>query len=432
MSRLQRKVRLTLVVGLLWGCQAGPEGPEVGQEGEAKPLTEQEWRERAWRLSQQLILVDTHIDVPYRMRNGIEDISTRTAGGDFDYPRAREGGLDAAFMSIYVPASYQETGGARAFADRLIDLVEGFAQRWPQQFALATRIEDIEAHFRQGKFSLALGIENGAAIEEKLENLNHFYRRGVRYITLTHSKNNLICDASHDPERRWNGLSPFGEEVVREMNRLGIMVDVSHVSDEAFDDVMRLSRAPVIASHSSCRHFTPGFERNMSDEMIRRLGEGGGVIFINFGSSFINDAYRRNSSRAQERISRFLRLNGLDQEDPRAQDFIRQVREELPHPFAHVSEVADHIDHVVRLVGVDHVGFGSDFDGVGDSLPEGLKDVSQYPNLLLELLKRGYSREEIEKIASGNLFRVWREVERVAAELGGLQEGQGEGPKGST
>ncbi len=222
---------------------------------------------RGRELADRLLVVDTHIDVPYRLKDEMEDVSLRTAKGDFDYPRAVAGGLDTTFMSIYVPAKLQETGGAKALADGLIDMVEGIVASAPAKWAMAATPDQALANRAAGRLSFALGIENGAAIEDQLANLAHFHSRGVRYVTLTHGKNNLICDSSYEtPESRlWHGLSPFGREVVAEMNRLGIMVDLSHVSDEAFDQALALSQAPPFASHSSCRHFTPGFERNLDD-----------------------------------------------------------------------------------------------------------------------------------------------------------------------
>ena len=373
--------------------------------------------QRAKELSQRFIIVDTHIDVPYRLNRKMEDVSVSTEGGDFDYPRARQGGLSAAFMSIYVPASYQESGGAKDLADELIDMIEGIASEHPDKFAVATSVDDVRRQFADGKMSLPMGMENGAPIEGDLGNLKHFYERGIRYITLTHSENNHICDSSYAEERKWNGLSPFGREVVPEMNRLGIMIDISHVSDETFDQVIELSAAPVVASHSSCRNFTPGWERNMDDEMIKRLAQNGGVIMINFGSSFINEEYRQKSEVLRKEVLGLLEEKGLSFEDEEGYAFAMEFAKQHPIEVATISDVADHFDHVVLLAGVDHVGFGSDFDGVGDSLPEGLKDASGYPNLIAELLRRRYSEEDIEKFCSGNLLRVWSEVERVAREL---------------
>ncbi len=366
--------------------------------------------EKAHRLAQEFIIVDTHVDVPYRLREKMEDISVRTEGGDFDYPRAKAGGLNAPFMSIYVPASYEESGGAGALADTLIDMVEKFANDWPDKFAIAKSFAEVKAQFTKGLVSLPMGMENGSPIEGKLENLKHFYDRGIRYITLAHGKSNHLSDSSYDPNRRWRGLSPFGKKVVAEMNRLGIMIDVSHISDEAFYHVMELSKAPVIASHSSCRYFTPGWERNMDDAMIQALAKNRGAIMINFGSSFVNDAYRTT----EDKMWKYFEANKLNPNSEEGKAYAKKFRAENNLGYADISDVVMHIEHVVKLVGVDHVGFGSDFDGVGDSLPIGLKDVSYYPNLIYELLKKGYSEKDVEKICSGNLLRIWSEVERVA------------------
>lgn len=378
---------------------------------------------RAEALTIECLVVDTHIDVPYRLSSAAktgaggprEDISQRTEGGDFDWIRAKQGGLDAAFMSIYVPASY-EGKGAKAFADGLIDMVESFERENPGKFAVARSSSDVRRIAREGKVALPLGMENGAPIEGDLANLRHFHARGVRYVTLTHSENNHICDSSYAPEdeRKWKGLSPFGKEVVREMNRIGMMIDVSHVSDDAFWQAAELTRAPLIASHSSCRHFTPGWERNMDDAMIRKLAETGGVIQINFGSAFLLEAAQKWSDGFWAAREAFVKETGAADESDEVKAFEKRYAAEHPPVRANVTDVADHIDHVVKIAGVDHVGFGSDFDGVGDSLPDGLRDVSQYPNLVRVLLERGYSDEEIRKICGENLLRVWAEVERVA------------------
>ena len=320
-------------------------------------------------------------------------------------------------MSIYIPARLQEIDGAAVvFADSMIDLVEAIVKKDPEKFAIAVTAQDVRTHYSAGIISLPMGMENGAPIED-LEKLSHFYDRGIRYITLTHGKVNQISDSSYDTTRTWNGLSPFGEEVVAEMNRLGIMVDISHVSDSAFYDVMRITRAPAIASHSSARHFTPDFERNMSDDMIRELGAGGGVIQINFGSSFLIESANKTGFGNWMAVRRYLEENEIESDSKEGIEYREKYFEEHPSPFADVSDVADHIDHVVELIGIDHVGIGSDYDGVGDSLPTGLKDVAGYPNLIAELLKRGYSDADLEKCFGGNLLRVWERVDAVAAQL---------------
>jgi membrane dipeptidase len=266
-----------------------------------------------------------------------------------------------------------------------------------------------------------MGMENGAGIEADLENLRHFHRRGIRYITLTHAEDNRIADSSYSKpeERRWHGISAFGREVIAEMNRLGILVDLSHVSDAAFDQALEATQAPPIASHSSCRHFTPGFERNLDDARIRALAEKGGVIQINFGSGFLTAEANEWSLAAWQAEQEFVERTNAKEGTAELDEFRERYREEHAFPRATLADVADHIDHVVDLVGVEHVGIGSDFDGVGPTLPEGLEDVSKYPNLIAELIDRGYTIEEIAEIVGGNLMRVWREAERIAAELGG-------------
>lgn len=380
--------------------------------------------EKAKKLAHKFIIADGHVDLPYRLRvsnfrfeKEYLGIPISTGKGDFDYVRSKEGGLDAPFMSIYIPAENQlEKGKSKKHAEELIDLVEGICNEHSDKFEIAKSVNDVKRIFPQGKIALPMGMENGAGIEDDLENVAYFKEKGISYITLTHSKVNLICDSSYDTIRKWNGLSPFGEEVVKEMNRVGIMIDISHVSDSTFFDVIKLTEVPVIASHSSARKFTPGFERNMSDDLIKALGENGGVIMINFGSSFLDSDFNKSFDVMRKELNRILEEKGLSMQSEEARSFREQYRLDNPILFADVERVADHIDHVVKLIGIDHVGLGSDFDGVGDTLPTGLKDVSDFPNLIHALLKRGYSESNIEKICSGNLFRVWNAVEEYAAQ----------------
>jgi membrane dipeptidase len=397
-------VLIACVAVLFAGCQRGP---AMAENDEANV--------KAKELAQEYIIIDTHQDVPYRLKKKMEDISQRTEHGDFDYPRARAGGLDAVFMAVYVPAEYEEEGGAYAFANETIDMVESFASTWPDKFVMAKSAADIRKQFGAGRISLAMGIENGAPIEGNLSNVKHFYDRGVRYMTLVHSKNNHICDSSFDEERKWHGLSPFGVEVVREMNRLGMIVDVSHVSDETFYQIMEVSKAPVVATHSACRFFTPGCERNMDDEMIKLLAKKGGVMQINFGSMFVNAQVYGEFVERRKHIKEYIDAHNLKGEA--RQKYGEQYVKSHPLSEAGIGDVVANIDHVVKLVGIDYVGLGSDFDGVGDSLPTGLKDVSCYPNLIHELLQKGYAEDDIRKICSGNFLRVWSDVERTAREL---------------
>jgi len=397
-----------------------PESLGGGPAHATPPSTPPTVDERAAALAKSLIILDGHIDVPWRLEKSAEDgsitedVGGPTEHGDFDLPRARAGGLDAPFMSIYVSPDFEKKG-ADDVAERLIASVEGIVAAHPDDFALAPTVQSVRDNFAAGKISLPMGMENGAPLMGKLGNVAHFHDRGIRYITLAHSKDNHISDSSYDTRHTHKGLSKFGEKVVAEMNRVGIMVDVSHISDDAFWDVMKVTKVPVIASHSSCRHFTPGWERNMSDEMIVALAKQGGVIQINFGSGFLDGEVRAGRTKHEEELKAHLLAAKLDPESEAGKAEAAAWEAEHPAPRATVAKVADHVMHVIALVGVDHVGLGSDFDGVGDSLPEGLRSVADYPNLFAELLRRGLSEEDLEKIASGNVLRVWSAVEDYAA-----------------
>jgi len=364
-------------------------------------------------VSDQLIVVDTHIDLPYRLVRNYENVTVRTQRGDFDYSRAREGGLSAAFMSIYVPVEKQNPGTAKDFADHLIDLVESTVARNEDKFVIARSTYDVIQAAGSERIALAMGIENGSAIENDLSNVAYFYRRGVRYITLAHAKSNLISDSSYDSERPWGGLSDFGESVVTEMNRVGAIVDVSHLSDDAILDVLEVSQTPVLATHSSARVFTPGFERNLSDDLIRRIAQKGGVIQVNFGSMFITEKANQWYSTYVEHATAFRIEHGLGPYES-IPEFDDAFRADNPLPYASLDDVLDHFDHIVDLAGVDHVGFGSDFDGVGDSLPAGLKSVADFPALIAGLHDRGYSEADVRKIAGRNTLRVWGAAEQHA------------------
>lgn len=407
MSRFISLFNLLFLITVLVSCQS-QKAAEVPDE----------LASRAKQLADQFILVDGHVDLPYRLKvknfrleRQYLGIPISTREGDFDYERAKKGGLDAPFMAIYIPSARQlEPEMGKPLADSLIDMVNGIIAAHPDKFAAAGTPADIQANTAAGKISLPMGMENGAPVGNDIRNVEYFYKRGIRYITLTHAKDNQICDSSYDTLKdTHNGLSPFGEQVVKEMNRVGIMVDVSHVSDSTFYDVLRITNVPFIASHSSCRFYTPGFERNMSDDMIKSLAKHGGVIQINFGANFI-DSVARTNKKLLDSLEKVLEAKGLTSMDSAASPIIDQFTRNHKELYSDVERVADHIDHVVKLVGIDYVGIGSDFDGVGDSLPIGLKNVSQYPNLIYVLLKRGYSDSDIEKICSGNVFRVWNKV----------------------
>lgn len=371
---------------------------------------------RAKRLTHDALLVDTHIDVPYRLVEGWADVTQATKDGEFDYVRATAGGLDVAFMSIYTPPSLEAEGGSAQLAHQLIDSVEALQARAPEKFAVVRSVRDVERLAKPDRLLLAIGMENGSPIEHKLENLEVFRDRGVRYITLAHGLSNHISDSSYDPKRPWDGLSPFGVEVVKRMNALGIMVDVSHLSDAAVRDVLEASDVPVIASHSSARAFTPEWERNLSDELIEAIAAEGGVVQINFGSTFITKAAHDWSTAESAAKKAYLASNGLSGDSDAASAWSKKYLAEHPFPFATVSDVADHFDHVVKLAGIDHVGIGSDFDGVGPTLPVGLNSTADYPNLVAELMKRGYAEADLRKLLGGNLMRVWKAVEGRATD----------------
>jgi len=386
----QKCLALLSIAALMVGC---------GQAGALNP--------------DQLIVVDTHIDLPYRLNRNYENVGQLTEHGDFDYARARRGGLSAAFMSIFVPVEKQSAGLAKDFADHLIDLVESTSSRNADKFEIARSTRDIARIARTNRIALSLGMENGAAIENDLLNVWHFYNRGIRYITLAHGKSNQISDSSYDPNRQWGGLSPFGVKVVQEMNRLGIIVDVSHITDEALLDVLEVSETPVLATHSSARSFTPGFERNLSDELIGKIADNGGVVQVNFGSAFLTQAANEWYLQYYTEETAYRSEHELGQYEP-VPEFEEAYRTANPPPYATLDDVLDHIDHIVNLAGIDHVGFGSDFDGVGDSLPIGLKSVADYPALIEGLRERGYGEDDVLKIAGRNTLRVWAAAEEHA------------------
>ncbi len=389
---------------------------------EKKPadrMTDDQLQAYADELAHRFIIADGHVDLPERLK-GIkftaDSINTvvATQKGDFDFERAKKGGLSAPFMSIYIPSSYQKNADCgKSYADSLINWVDMITEKLPEKFMLAKTPTEVEANFKTGKISLPKGMENGAPIGNDLKNVKYFYDRGIRYITLTHSKNNQICDSSGDTAK-WNGLSPFGKEVVKEMNRVGIMVDISHVDDSTFFQVMKLSKAPCIASHSSCRYFAPSVRRDMTDEMIKKLGENKGVISVNFYTAFLDSATANYQAKATKKIESILKEKKLIPTDTSARRLMGRYKNENPTPVVDIEVVVDHIDHIVKLIGIDHVAFGSDFDGVNGMLPKGLEDASKYPNLIYHLLKRGYTESDIEKICYKNLWRVWNKVEEVA------------------
>jgi membrane dipeptidase len=373
----------------------------------------------AQRFARDAVIVDTHIDAPSELLDGWRDLGVDVPDREFDYPRARQGGLDVAFMSIYTSPGDDSAGTARQKAHQQIDAVEAMAARHPDRFGLLTSPGDAVRLSENRRVKLSLGMENGAPIGDDLSQLGVFHARGVRYITLAHSHSNRIADGSYSLHRPHGGLSPFGERVVAEMNRLGIMVDVSHLSDDAVRDVLRIAKAPVIASHSGLRKFTPGFERNLGDDLARAIAKGGGVVQIVFGSGFIDaraaadtTAYFRELDRVEKDVAAATARGAKPALT--VEQFDTQWDAAHPKPATTIAQVVDQIEYAVKLLGEDHVGIGSDFDGVGGALPAGLKTVADYPNLVAALRERGMGDEVIRKVLGANLLRVWAEVERRA------------------
>ncbi len=384
-------------------------------------------RERAMKLHREAIVIDTHNDITSPMTDEGFDLGARDTSGktQTDIPRMKEGGLDAEFFAIYVAAKYAKEGGA---ARRALDMIDGVyeqARRHPESLEMAFTSDDVRRIHKSGKIAALMGIEGGHAIEDSLSALRMFYRLGVRYMTLTHTNTNNWADSSGDVNnpnvKHHNGLSDFGREVVREMNRLGMMVDISHVSDKTFWDAIETSRAPVIASHSSARALTD-VPRNMTDDMLRAVAKKGGVVMVNFGKSFVNTKYVKPSPEIQAKMDEIRNQYSGDQATMRAK--LRELQG--PPPRVTLDMLIDHFVHIAKVAGVDHVGIGSDFDGVGGQLPEGMEDVSKLPAITYELLKRGYSEADVKKVLGENFLRVMAEVEGVAKSL------QASGTKPST
>lgn len=369
---------------------------------------------KAQQIAQKYIIVDSHVDLPNWIFEEFNDVSKLNYDGNFDFNKAKKGGLDSPFLAVYVSPRHEGTPRSMEKANEQLDLLDKLLELNADKFARALTPDDVKRNFRNHKISIPFGLENGAPIMGDLKNLAYFYERGIRYITVVHGKSNHICDSSYDSVRVWNGLSEFGVELIAEMNKMGMIVDISHTSEKAFYDIMKVAKAPVAATHSNARHFTPGFERNLTDDMIKMIADKGGIIQIAFGSGFITS--RPNEYRQASRLAfeKFVVENGLDNNSPELDGFRKEYYENHPYPYASIDELLDHFDHVVKLVGVDHVGFGSDFEGVGDSLPEGLKDVSGYPNLIAGLLDRGYTEEDLEKIMGLNFLNFWQRVQDLA------------------
>ncbi len=373
--------------------------------------------ERAKALHAKVPLIDGHNDLPWQIRRkanrDVWSIDINEPQPDFhtDIPRLREGMLGAQFWSVYVPASMQGKEATRATMEE-IDIVYQMIERYPDTFQLATTADEVEAAFAAGKIASMMGIEGGHSIDSSLGALRMFHLLGVRYMTLTHSRNIPWADSATDT-MAVDGLTEFGNEVVREMNRLGMLVDLSHVSPATMRDALDVTEAPVIFSHSSalavCNHV-----RNAPDDVLERLVDNGGVIMVTFVPGYISEETRLHGVKRNEERERLASMPGSTDES--VAEGIAAWNEANPTPPATLAQVADHIDHIRDVAGIDHIGIGGDYDGIS-SLPVGLEDVSTYPMLTAELVRRGYSDEDIMKILGRNVLRVMRESEAVAARL---------------
>jgi membrane dipeptidase len=358
------------------------------------------------------ITVDTHADTPSEFLDKPFDLGVLNTRGHFDYPRMKAGGLDAEFFAAYVPASYANKGAA-AYCLRIMETIHEMAEAYPTWVRFATSTAEIRSTVAGGRRAILIGIEGGHAIEDSLEVLRAFYRLGARYMTLTHTNTNGWADSSGDAPKH-DGLSPFGKQVVAEMNRLGMLVDISHVSDKTFFDAIEASKAPLIASHSSARALAH-HPRNMTDDMLRALGKNGGVAMVNFYPVFLSDEVAAASKARDERLkSAIAELKAKDPSEGEVyKEGVKKLMDANPLPKVSYTVIVDHIDHMVKVAGMDHVGIGSDFDGI-PSVPEGMEDVSKLPAIRAELKRRGYSEGDIRKIMGENFMRVFAEVEKVS------------------
>jgi membrane dipeptidase len=414
MPGMQRKIRLLLAAAAALAS--------------AIPSVAQTWTPpdpalvaRARKLLDQVPLVDGHNDVPWelrdRVKNHLAQLDLRSDTGGLkkrmhtDIPRLRKGGVGAQFWSVYVPAENAGPQSVRMVLEQ-IDVVHRLADLYPDTFEMAATADDIVRIHKAGRIASLVGMEGGHSIDNSLAVLRQLYASGARYMTLTHSKNVDWADSGTDkPEH--GGLTKFGEEVVREMNRLGMLVDLSHVSPDTMKDALAVSEAPVIFSHSSARALD-AHPRNVPDDVLRMVTGNGGVVMVTFVPSFLSEDVRAWNA---EEDAAEARLKALHPEDPdRVKSELEAWTKEHPSPKATLVQAADHIEHVRRLAGIDHVGIGSDFDGIA-STPAGLEGVDTFPVLLAELLRRGWSDEEVKKLAGLNVLRAFRETEKVAERL---------------
>jgi membrane dipeptidase len=410
-------------VGAQASASPTPQTAATPQSSPTPQRDEKLWK-RALALHKKAVVIDGHNDIPTIMVDEGYDMGVSSVGKyHTDIARLKQSGMTGEFFSIYVDRQYatpswveknyvREGGSSRRALD-LIDASYRMVEKYPRDLMLATSTADILRAKREGKVGVLMGIEGGHAIENSLSALREFYRLGVRYMTLTHNNTNEWADACCD-EAKHNGLSDFGKEVVREMNRLGMFIDISHVSDKTMSDALDVSKAPVIASHSSARVFS-NHKRNIPDDLLKRIGQNGGVVMVNFYSAFLDEKVRQASLERDARLkAQHDALNLQFKDDPkRLGEELQKLYDANPLPTTTVSVLVDHIDHIAKVAGVDHVGLGSDFDG-GVTLPEGIRGVEDLPNITYELLRRGYVERDVMKILGGNFMRAFAEVERVA------------------
>ena len=387
----------------------------ANQFRESKTMTK-ETANDALSIHRRAITVDMHADTAQRLVDENVDINQRLTDGHLDAVRAKEGGLDAQFFSIWVEPELFGGGGPTAMkrADIQIEAVRDFAAKHPETWELATTADDVRRAAASGKIAALMGLEGGYAIDERVENVKRYYDLGVRYMSPAWSVSTSWAGSSGDAVGQTRGLNDFGKQVVREMNRLGMMVDVSHVSDKTFWDIVNTSTKPVVATHSACRAIT-NVPRNLTDDMIVALAKTGGVVNVIFYPEHIEPGWSEKKKKVDAEIASLVQRASdeekgdaahkkLARDRVRAEEYLKRL------PPVYVSRIVDHIDHVVKLVGIDHVGIGSDFDGV-QAVPTDLKSVADLPNLTKELLKRGYSETDVDKILGGNMLRVMEEVQ---------------------
>ncbi|HTY42748.1 MAG TPA: dipeptidase [Thermoanaerobaculia bacterium] len=387
----------------------------------ARPAFAEDLHERAMRLHRSAIIVDTHEDVPEALQKKWEDLAVRGATVHVDIPRWREGGLTAPFLAAYVDAGFAKSGGSAKKALEFIDLIHRLVDAHPKDLVFADSAAGIRQAKTDGRIAVLIGIEGGHAIEDSLGALSAYQRLGVRYMTLTHTNSNGWADSAgsffgadpYDPAKTLvhGGLTAHGREVVLEMNRLGILVDVSHVSDKTMADAIAVSKAPVFASHSSCRALA-NMPRNVTDDQIRAIAKSGGVVMVNFSSLFLDqksvDAYVAAKAALQPRVAA---ARAQYKDDPEKRDAeIAKLLETIRYPDADWTKIVDHIEHVLKVGGPQAAGLGSDFDGIEDP-PKGLEDVSQLPKITEELLRRGHSDEEVLGVLGENFLRYWERAE---------------------